>query len=99
VIAITQDLPPFCAAYSMRTIGSLNIVGLRRAGYRQHIAPLKKAFDIFFRRQLGNRSALMQIEEQLGDDPLCMEFVRFIAGTKRGICRYRNSDGDAAEIF
>lgn len=99
VIAITQDLPPFCVAYSMRSVSSLNIVGLRRAGYRKHIAPLKKAFDIFFRRQLGNRSALKRIEAELGDDPLCMEFARFIAESKRGICRYRNSDGDAAEVF
>jgi len=91
VVAIMQDVPPFCTAYRMRTVGSLNIVGLRRAGLRKHIKPLQEAFDILYRRGLSNPHAIETIENELGDDPLCMEFADFVRHTKRGICDYQSS--------
>ena len=88
VAGITQDLPPFCLVYKTRLVGSLNIVGLRRAGYRGHVAPLKRAFDIFFCQKLSNESALRKIRSELQDDPLCQEFAHFISQAERGICPY-----------
>ncbi|MCC6681545.1 MAG: acyl-ACP--UDP-N-acetylglucosamine O-acyltransferase [Phycisphaeraceae bacterium] len=89
---ITQDVPPFCVVYETRYVGSLNIVGLRRAGYRDHIPALKKAFDIIWEQGHRNSTAVELIETQLGDDPLCMEMAQFIRASKRGICRYRQAD-------
>jgi UDP-N-acetylglucosamine acyltransferase len=86
---LTQDIPPFCTAYPNGVIGSLNLVGLRRAGFRKHIAALQKAFDIFFKGRQSNKSALDAIEETLGDDPFCMEFVEFVRASKRGIVSYK----------
>ncbi len=88
LVGIAQDVPPFCVCHGFRTIGSLNVVGLRRAGLRQHIDPLKQAFDIFFCRGHSNGVALDRIEKEVGDDSLCVEFATFIRQTKRGITPY-----------
>lgn len=95
--ALAQDVPPFCVAYGSRTIGSLNIIGLRRAGYREHIRPLKRAYDIFFKQQRANTGAAEQIIERYGDDPLCNEFAEFIKGTVRGITQhYKHTETEQA---
>ncbi|QDU34707.1 Acyl-[acyl-carrier-protein]--UDP-N-acetylglucosamine O-acyltransferase [Poriferisphaera corsica] len=86
-IGMTQDIPPYCIAYYMRTIGSLNMIGLRRGGYRDHIKPLQKAFDLVFKQGLPNKVAVAKIREELGDDPLCEEFAAFVEKTKRGIAQ------------
>ena len=87
----TQDLPPFCVAYVDRAVSSLNLVGLRRAGLRDHIEPLKEAFNLLYRRGLTNTRALERIESQLADDPLCRELVDFVKSSQRGICPYSTS--------
>jgi UDP-N-acetylglucosamine acyltransferase len=85
LVAVVKDLPPFCVAYTLRRVGSLNLVGLRRAGYRQSIPHLKAAFDILYRQQHSNSAAARIIQDQLGHDPLCAELAQFVAATKRGI--------------
>jgi UDP-N-acetylglucosamine acyltransferase len=92
--AATQDVPPFCVMHHNRAINSLNLIGLRRSGYRAHIEPLRRAFNIFFRGGHVNRNALDLISAELGHDPLCMEFVEFIRHTKRGITKW---GGEAVE--
>lgn len=82
---VVKDVPPFCTVYKNRRVGSLNIVGLRRQGYREHIPNLQRAFDLVFRDGHSNRIAAELIEQQLGHDPLCAEFAAFIRTTKRGI--------------
>ena len=86
--AISQDLPPFCTCYQVGGVASLNIVGLRRAGLRDHIRPLTEAFRILYRRRLPAPKAIEMIEGKLGDDPLCMELVRFCRDSKRGLEEY-----------
>lgn len=88
VIAVKKDVPPFCTAYNIWSVGSLNIVGLRRAGYRQHIKPLKEAFRLLMCSRLPRPVAVQRILHELGDDPLCREFAEFAAASKRGISRY-----------
>ena len=94
---ITKDLPPFCTSYMTRTVGSLNLVGLRRAGYRDHVKPLQHAFDILYRQGRTNTTAGDMIEKELGDDPLCSELAQFVRGSKRGITSYARSRDAAAE--
>lgn len=94
VAAISQDLPPFCICYVTRHIGSLNIVGLRRAGLTRHVPDLKKAFRLFFTEHRSRGAALKLIEEQVGDDPLVKEFTTFIRESKRGICNYEGKLDD-----
>lgn len=91
---VTQDVPPFCVVYNSREIGSLNMVGLRRGGLREHVKPLRRAFDLLLRTRLPRPIALQRIRNELGDDPLCVEFADFAEGSKRGICPYGGSRGD-----
>lgn len=82
----TQDVPPFCIMIARNRIGTLNLVGLRRAGYRDHVKPLQEAFDILFTRGHTNQTAVKLIEAELSHDPLCMELAQFVRTSKRGIC-------------
>lgn len=96
---VSQDLPPFCVCYHTRRLSSLNLVGLRRAGYRQHIRPLQEAFNLFFRRSLSMPVALEKVEAAVGDDPLVQELLAFVRDTERGITAYSDSseaDSDAS---
>ena len=91
--AVGKDIPPFCTVYYMtRTIGSLNLVGLRRAGYRDHVKPLKRAFDLLFCSNHTSTRAVELIEAELGDDPLCMEMAAFVRASERGIARYAKEE-------
>lgn len=88
--AVFEDLPPFCALVTLRSVDGLNLVGLRRAGYRNHIDNIKRAFDIFFRQQHTRPVALEIIDREYGHDPLCREFADFIRQpSKRGITKCR----------
>jgi UDP-N-acetylglucosamine acyltransferase len=89
LVGIVKDVPPFCTAYHMRRVGSLNLVGLRRAGLRQHIPALQRAFDLLYRHGHSNRVAADLIEMELGHDPLCAHWVAFIRSSRRGLtpCR------------
>jgi UDP-N-acetylglucosamine acyltransferase len=95
--AISQDLPPFCIAYATKLIGSLNIVGLRRAGLGHHLRPLKRAFDLLFRSRLSRSSAVERILDELAGDPLCVEMAQFVRASQRGITAYGGTRGPAAE--
>jgi len=95
IAAVTQDLPPFCTVYNMRQVGSLNVVGLRRAGLRDHIAPLQRAFEILYRERHANPAACDLIEAELGHDPLCRELVAFVRSSKRGITGYTHAADEA----
>ncbi|MEX0745848.1 MAG: acyl-ACP--UDP-N-acetylglucosamine O-acyltransferase [Phycisphaeraceae bacterium] len=87
-VGISADLPPFCIASHRKRVGGLNIVGLRRAGLRDHVAPLRQAFHILYRQGHSHRVAVDRIERELSDDPLVREFVEFIRTAKRGITIY-----------
>lgn len=90
-MGITRDLPPFCMVYNSRRISSLNVVGLRRAGYRDSIPALKQAFDLLFRSRLATSTAADQIRQQLADDALCLELAEFVQTSQIGICTYANA--------
>jgi UDP-N-acetylglucosamine acyltransferase len=94
---VTQDVPPFCTVYRMRRVSSLNLVGLRRGGYRESIEPLTLAFRTFFKQRFIMTRSLDIIMEKCGHDPLCREFVDFIRETKRGITGYGYTDEDEDE--
>ncbi len=85
-IGVVRDIPPFCMVIDMRRVSCLNLVGLRRAGYRNHIENLKQAFDILFRQRHTNHHAVEHLMQQVGNDPLCVELTEFIRTATRGIC-------------
>ncbi|MEZ6189819.1 MAG: acyl-ACP--UDP-N-acetylglucosamine O-acyltransferase [Phycisphaerales bacterium] len=89
---ITKDLPPFCIVHHTKRVGSLNVIGLRRNGYRDNIKNLQQAFDLLYKSGLTTRGAADRIEKELGDDPLCTEFADFIRAAEHGVTQYAGSD-------
>lgn len=89
---ITKDLPPFCIVHHTKRVGSLNVIGLRRNGYRDHIKNLQQAFDLLYKTGLTTPAAAERIEKDLGDDPLCVEFAQFIGEAEHGVTQYAGSD-------
>ncbi|MEM8737447.1 MAG: acyl-ACP--UDP-N-acetylglucosamine O-acyltransferase [Planctomycetota bacterium] len=85
---VTLDVPPFCMVHHTRQVSALNLVGLRRAGYRDHIANLRSAFDLLYREGHTTPNAAQMILDQFDDDPICREFGQFVADAERGVTQY-----------
>ena len=85
---VNSDLPPFFMYSDFRVAAKgINVVGLRRAGFKQdEIATLKCAYQILYRSKLKLETALARIESELDSDHT-RHLVRFIRSSKRGICR------------
>ncbi|MHC4989854.1 MAG: acyl-ACP--UDP-N-acetylglucosamine O-acyltransferase [Planctomycetota bacterium] len=83
----TKDVPPFFTLTGPNTCGSVNLVGMRRAGMsRDDIEQVRWVFKTLYRRGLSHASALETLRER-ADEPLVAEFVRFIEQSSRGISR------------
>lgn len=56
--AISQDIPPYCMVYGNNQLASLNVIGLKRAGFSpEQRAEIKKAFRLLLE---GNRQIALQ---------------------------------------
>jgi UDP-N-acetylglucosamine acyltransferase len=85
---VNSDVPPFflCAGGYVAAKG-LNVVGLKRAGYKaSEIAVLKQAYRILYRSGLKLQDALERIESGI-PTPETLHLVSFIRRSERGICR------------
>jgi len=82
----SRDVPPFCVVEELHTVRSLNVVGLKRAGFSaERLKPLQEAFRILF-RSTGN---LKQNVERVKRDVALTEdvayLIDFIEESKRGV--------------
>jgi len=85
---VNSDVPPFmlCSDFNAAVKG-LNVIGLKRAGFRlSDIAELKKAYRILFRSGLKLEDALRRIEVECPTEHTRL-LVEFIRRSERGICR------------
>ncbi|HEY3824058.1 MAG TPA: acyl-ACP--UDP-N-acetylglucosamine O-acyltransferase [Bryobacteraceae bacterium] len=85
---VNLDVPPFFlySGFNVEAKG-LNLVGLKRAGFTvAQVGQLKKAYQILYRSGLKLEEAVAKIETEIPDDNT-LHLVRFIRGSKRGICR------------
>lgn len=94
-----QDVPPFCIAQGDRArLLGLNVVGLRRAGYRLEVLQaLKQAYRELFQAGMPIRIAAEQVREVYQDVPEVIELVDFLESSTRGICRSAGADPVPAE--
>lgn len=85
---VNSDVPPYVLGSGFNVaVKGLNIVGLKRAGFRSSdITPLKKAYQILFRSQLKLEDALRRIETECPTGHT-LRMVEFIRRSERGICR------------
>jgi UDP-N-acetylglucosamine acyltransferase len=85
---VNSDVPPFFlySGFDVAARG-LNVVGLKRAGYKaSDVAILKKAYQILYRSGLKLDDALAKIETEI-PTPETLHLVSFIRRSERGICR------------
>ena len=85
---VNSDVPPFLLASDFNVAAKgLNLVGLKRAGFSTaDVSALKKAYQILYRSGLKLEEALGRIEAEVASEH-ARHFVKFIRGSRRGICR------------
>lgn len=85
---INTDAPPFFMYAGFRaTPKGLNVVGLRRAGFKAaDLSLLKKAYRLLYRSGLKLQEAMERIDTTL-QSPEILELLKFIRTSERGICR------------
>jgi UDP-N-acetylglucosamine acyltransferase len=87
--AVAKDVPPFMtvAGNQAKPYG-LNLVGLRRRGFKEEtLSALKQAYKLVYRSSLLLATALDKIRSEVPDIPEVRQFVEFIEKSERGICR------------
>jgi UDP-N-acetylglucosamine acyltransferase len=84
---ITQDVPPYIMAVNdPAEFGGLNVVGLRRRGFKaEDIQILKQTYNYLYDKSLNVTQAIKVIESKFGDNIYVKKVLRFLSGTKRGI--------------
>src|SRR5581483_6085851 len=83
---VVQDCLPFVTTDGVpgRACG-LNVVGLRRAGFKAgEVRALKEAYRLLLRAGLPLEEALAQLVRL--DDANVNELIEFVRGSKRGFC-------------
>jgi UDP-N-acetylglucosamine acyltransferase len=84
--AISKDLPPFTVASGMNGICGLNIVGLRRAGFKsEERLELKRLYHALFRAGQNLRAAVADAQTKFTGAG-ARTLLDFVAATKRGVC-------------
>jgi UDP-N-acetylglucosamine acyltransferase len=85
---VNSDVPPFFlyTGFNVEAKG-LNLVGLKRAGYKaSDLSTLKKAYQLLYRSGLKLQDALAKIETEIPTSDT-LHLVDFIRRSERGICR------------
>ena len=86
---ITQDALPWVTTVGNRARSyGLNLVGLKRRGYRaETVRALKRCYAVLFRSGLLLEQALDQVQSELGQVPEVRYFVEFVRASQRGVIR------------
>ncbi len=85
---VNSDVPPFFLYTDFNVAPKgLNVVGLKRAGFKtSEVSALKKAYYLLYRSGLKLQDALARIEIEI-PTPETRHLVAFIRRSERGICR------------
>jgi UDP-N-acetylglucosamine acyltransferase len=85
--AFSKDIPPFTLAAERNTVAGLNVVGMRRAGFKtEQRQEVKDAFKLLYKSGLNTAQALEKSRECEWSEP-GRAFFDFVAqAKKRGIC-------------
>ena len=76
--SLSQDIPPYCTACLLNRVESLNIVGLRRAGFDGPARlEIKRAFTAVYFSVMGPVKAAAQALEAESWSPRAMKFLEF----------------------
>jgi UDP-N-acetylglucosamine acyltransferase len=86
---LTQDALPWVLTVGNRaTTHGVNIIGLKRAGYRKEtVQAIKNCYTTLFRSKMKLTEAMRTVEEELGQFEEVRYFLEFVSTSKRGVCR------------
>lgn len=96
----SRDVPPFCIMDGTHTLRGINVIGLRRAGFKSdQIRALREVFAAIFGRRQNMK---LTIERVLSEGRLSAEaheMVDFIRASKRGVAfgPHEHDPGDGGE--
>jgi len=91
---VNKDVPPYMLVRGPSVVRSVNLVGLRRAKFsRELINDIKEAYKFLYQSGLNTAQAIEEIKKLKPSKELS-HLVEFIQGSKRGICKYKDSDTD-----
>jgi UDP-N-acetylglucosamine acyltransferase len=86
---VGMDVPPFCMAVGTNRVSGLNRVGLRRAKISNEVrAELETIFAILYREGRNRLQAIETMAATSWNSTEAREFIDFILGTRRGLCRF-----------
>lgn len=89
----SRDIPPCFTVTEVNLAASINLVGMRRAGYtREQIDTVKWVYRVLCREHHALTTAVELLRER-ERDPVVKEYLDFIAASKRGVCTGRLSVG------
>lgn len=78
-IAATQHIPPFMMSRTIRTVGGINIVGLRRSGMsRDEIDRVKWMFRLIYLQRNARPAILETLRLHAADSPVVQEMLDFL---------------------
>lgn len=86
-IRIVQDVPPYILAANLPAeYGGLNVIGLRRRGFKnEDIQILKDVYGLIYSKSHNVSQAAEIIKEKYGDNIYVQKVLNFIGRSKRGI--------------
>ena len=84
---ITQDVPPYILAVNNPAeFGGLNIVGLRRRGFKpEDIQILKDVYGLIYNKSHNVSQAVKIIKKKFGDNVYAQKVLNFLSQSKRGL--------------
>ncbi|MCW8818102.1 MAG: acyl-[acyl-carrier-protein]--UDP-N-acetylglucosamine O-acyltransferase, partial [Ignavibacteriaceae bacterium] len=84
---VTQDVPPYIlAAHNPAEFNGLNVIGLRRRGFKaEDIQILKEAYGYLYSKSLNVSQAVEVIKSKFGDNIFVQKLLDFLSKSKRGI--------------
>ncbi len=84
---VSKDVPPYILASSEPLCYSgLNVVGLRRRGFKPETRKLiKKAYRLIYRSEFNTTQAVEQIKNELPLTPEIESILQFVEKSKRGL--------------
>jgi UDP-N-acetylglucosamine acyltransferase len=93
----SKDVPPFIMQQEINYVVGLNLVGLRRAGFKpDQLNALRRLYHIVYLKGLSVPNALTMAEAELGHVDVVREFIAFVRASKRGINGVRTGQTELA---
>src|SRR5580700_11618115 len=98
ISGVGKDVPPFSIAIGKDGVSTINVVGLRRAGFGPALRKeVKDAFSLLYHSGLNASQAQEESKRRSWSNEVLL-FWDFVATSKRGICpvvRWKDTRGEA----